>query len=300
MLLGELHQAILAIGSNIGLLDVAVGVALVLNIGVILGADNHVDVLAGDADIVALVLHLGGLQGVQRQLAGLLAGHAGVAGEGSDEVVVQAGDRADGSDLHGPAGAGEALDVTLVAQSAQQHLREGEAGQGAGGTEGAVRVAVDVAGGLAVRDNRGKGVGHGHVLVRSGRDLQGSGGLGADHQRNDDLGGGAAGQSPSGLEVAALIAGDDTELVENRNCFLVLNFTLVGEVLVLGGAGANGDQRHGHNQRHYQRKELLHGFSSLKICRFRRSPAPRDPRRSPKPLVSGPALSPRTDPVSAT
>ena len=46
------------------------------------------------------------------------------------------------------------------------------------------------------------------------------------------------------------------------NSFSLVDLAAVGEVL---GTSADGDQRHGHHQSQYQRKELLHsGFSSFK------------------------------------
>ena len=65
----------------------------------------------------------------------------------STHELIIAGSQADligtASHVDGPVGAGVALDRAVIAQSAQQHLQEGKAGQGAGGTEGAVGVAVD-------------------------------------------------------------------------------------------------------------------------------------------------------------
>ncbi|MPM63218.1 hypothetical protein SDC9_110098 [bioreactor metagenome] len=262
VLLSKLHQLIL--GSAVSR-DVAVSAAQVVNRSALVVANGDTDVFAGNADSVSNILNLGSLQGVQSQQAGSLTGHASVAGERGGEVVEQAGLVAQLGHVHGPAGTCEALDVSLVAQSAQQHLAESVAGQSAGGTEGAVGVAADVTSSLAIADDSSKGVGGRDVLVRSGGDRQVGSGLGADHQGNDDLGGGATGQSPGGLKGTVLIAGDNAQLIEDRDCFLVLNLRLVAEILVLGGTGTDGDQRHGHNQSQNQRKELFHGFASFKI-----------------------------------
>ena len=69
------------------------------------------------------------------------------------------------------------------------------------------------------------------------------------------LGGGTAGQDFSGLEVAAGITVDNADAADDVDSFLVGDAAVITEVL---GAGADGDQRHGHHQSQYQRKELLH------------------------------------------
>ena len=60
------------------------------------------------------------------------------------------------------------------------------------------------------------------------------------------------------------IAVDDLCLGQHVNSFSVVDLAAVREVL---GTSADGDQRHGHHQSQYQRKELLHGISSLIKCR---------------------------------
>ena len=165
---------------------------------------------------------------------------------------------ADPGHVHGPAGAGEALNIALVANGAQEHLGEGIAGQGVGGLEGAVAIAADVAGRLAVADDARKGVASGNVGIGARVVGQSRGGVGADHQGDDDLGGRAAGQLRLGTEAAVLVTGDDTDTVQNGNCFLVLDLFLVGEIPVLGGSRADGDQRHGHDQSENQGQEFLH------------------------------------------
>ena len=94
----------------------------------------------------------------------------------------------------GPVGAGVALDVAVIAQGAQQHLHEGIAGQGSGGTEGTVSITGDDAFLLAVRNVASEGVGGGNVAVGSGVSAQSAGGGGAQDQVADDLGGSATGQ----------------------------------------------------------------------------------------------------------
>ena len=81
----------------------------------------------------------------------LLAG----SGTGADKVLVAVGQTdllGTAGHVHGPVGAGVALDGAVITQSGQQHLQEGKAGQGVLGTEGAVGIAVDQAGLHAVGD----------------------------------------------------------------------------------------------------------------------------------------------------
>ena len=257
VLLTELESHLVVGGVDHAAVDVGVDVTVVAGAIHSLAALNGQD-LAGGADngVGVAVVHHGGLQGVQSQLAGLVTGH----GLGAVEVqtVEQAGHVADPGHVHGPAGVHEALDVGLIANSAQQHLRKGIAGQGVGGLEGAVAIAADVAGRLAVADDAREGVARGNVGVGTRVVGQSGGSVGADHQGDDDLGGRAAGQLRLGTEAAVLVTGDDTDTVQNGNCFLVLDLVLVGEIPVLGGSRADGDQRHGHNQCENQGQEFLH------------------------------------------
>ena len=66
---------------------------------------------------------------------------------------------------------------------------------------------------------------------------QSGGSVGADHQGDDDLGGRAAGQLRLGTEAAVLVTGDDTDTVQNGNCFLVLDLVLVGGPTFAGVIG---------------------------------------------------------------
>ena len=248
VLLAELHGVVIVLGVAYG---VQFPVGDVFRIGLVAGhistgfVPDNGGVSGGDGKAAGVLDH-GGLQGVQGQLAGLLA--VDRVGALEAQAVEQAGDVAQTGHVHGPAGAGEALELTLVADSAQQHLGKGEAGQGVGGLEGAVAIAADVAGGLAVADDARKGVARGNVGIGAGVVGQSRGGLGANHQRDDDLGGGAAGQLGLRTEGTVLVAGDNADPVQDGNGFLVLDLILVGEVLVLGGSRADGGQRHGHNQ----------------------------------------------------
>ena len=54
---------------------------------------------------------------------------------------------------------------------------------------------------------------------------------------------------------------DNAQLGDHVNSGFVVNVAVIREVL---GAGADGDQGHGHHQSKHQRKELLHSdFSSF-------------------------------------
>ena len=163
--------------------------------------------------------------------------------------------------VDGPVGAGVALDGAVIAQSAQQHLHERVAAQSAGGTEGAISIAADDALLRAVGDVARKGVGHGNILEGSGASAESGGSGGAQDQVADDLGGRTAGQDIIGPEVAAGITVDNAQSRDHVYSFFVGDAAVVREVL---GAGADGDQRHGHHQSKHQRKELLHSdFSSF-------------------------------------
>ena len=280
----QIFEVLLAELNSVVVVDVGVaGVAdlLVVDVsGVVLvagdvGADlvAHDGGVAGDDVEAAGVLDHSGLQGVQGQLAGLFAVHG--LGAVEAQAVEQAGGVAQLGHVHGPAGAGEALKVALVAQRAQQHLGKGEAGQGVGGLEGAVAVAADVTSRLAVADDARKGVARGNVGGGRIGIGQRAGRLGADHQRDDDLRGSAAGQFGLGTEGTVVVTGDDADPIQNGNRFLVLNLILVGEILVLGGSGADGDQGHGHDQCQNQGQEFLHRtFLLLRLRSVRAFGAP--------------------------
>ena len=250
VLLSKLH---LAIG-----IDVLVALAVVLHIGTA-GSGVDGDVTHNDG-VLLVILHHGGLQHVERIQGSLLAGH----GLGAHELVVavvQANAHGLLDDGHGPVGAGVALDGAVIAQSAQQHLHERVAAQGAGGTEGAVSIAADDTLLRAVGDVAREGVGHGNILEGGGACAQSGGSGGAQDQVADDLGGRTAGQDIIGTEVAAGITVDNAQSRDHIHSFFVGDLAVVREVL---GAGADGDQRHGHHQSKHQRKELLHlGFLLL-------------------------------------
>ena len=99
-----------------------------------------------------------------------------------------------------------------------------------------------------------------NVLVRSGISHQGGCGGGAKDQVADDLGSSATGQGGGGIEGTIGVTIDDLHGGHHVDSFSVLNLGAVAEVL---STGRDGDQRHGHHQSQYQRKELLHGVSSF-------------------------------------
>src|SRR5699024_9382911 len=143
------------------------GLGLVI-VGDILPAGSGVDLnVAHNNGVLLVILHHGGLQHIVSVQGSLLAGHS----LGAHKVVVAVVQ----TDAHGlldhgnsPVGAGVALDRAVIAQSAQQHLHESIAAQGAGGTEGTVSVAADDALLRAVSDVASEGVGHGNILEGSG------------------------------------------------------------------------------------------------------------------------------------
>ena len=266
ILLAELHQAV-AVALAI---DVAVGVGIVFH--VLAGGSGVDGDVAHNDGVLLVILDHGGLQHVEGVQGGLLTGHS----LGAHELVVaivqtDATGLLDDADL--PVGAGVALDGAVIAQSAQQHLHERVAAQGAGGTEGAVSVAADDTLLRAVGDVAREGVGYGNILKGSGACAERGGGGGAQDQVADDLGGSATGQDIIGTEVAVGITVDNTQGRDHIHSFFVGDLAVVREVL---GARADSDQRHGHHQSKHQRKELLHlGFLLLqKICG-----PPEDPRR---------------------
>ncbi|CAN3973695.1 tryptophan--tRNA ligase, partial [Dysosmobacter welbionis] len=261
ILLAELHQAV-AVALAI---DVAVGVGIVFH--VLAGGSGVDGDVAHNDGVLLVILDHGGLQHVEGVQGGLLTGHS----LGAHELVVavvqtDAAGLLDDADL--PVGAGVALDGAVIAQSAQQHLHERVAAQGAGGTEGAVSIAADDTLLRAVGDVAREGVGHGNILKGSGACAERGGGGGAQDQVADDLGGRATGQDIIGTEVAVGITVDNTQGRDHIHSFFVGDLAVVREVL---GAGADGDQRHGHHQSKHQRKELLHwDFSSFKKFAVRR------------------------------
>ena len=226
-----------------------------------LGAGGNGDV-ANDDSVVIGIREGAGLQHVQGIQAGLFTSGSLGAVELALQAVIQSdvlGQSALGNG-DGPVGAGVAFLVSLQAQSAQQHLHESIAGQGVGGTEGAVSITGDDALLSAVSDVGSKDVGSSNVLVGSCISGQSVSSGGAQDQVADDLGGSTAGQSALGIEGAIGITTDDAQGGHHFDSFFIVDLAVVGEVL---GASADGDQRHGHHQSQNQRKELLHGVSSF-------------------------------------
>ena len=260
VLLAEL-QGLVGLGL-VGLIDVLVAV-LVNGLGLGAGGDDNV---ADSDDGLGVILNHGGLQGVQSEQASLFTGNDLVAVESLDQAVVQAIAQSQLGNGNGPVAAGEALDVAVITQGAQQHLHEVVAGQGSSGTEGAVSIAVDDALLRAVSDVAGEHVVGGNILKGSGVSGQSGGGGGAQDQVADDLGSLTTIQGVLGLEGAVSVTIDDTDCGHHVDSFLIGDAVIIREVR---GTSADGDQRHGHNQSQYQRKELLHlGFPPFEFTGF--------------------------------
>ena len=251
---------------NLAVVDMS---GIVLVAGHILASriDNHGAAVAGGDVHAAGVLHHGGLEGIQGQQAGSFTvdGLAALEVQAVEQVRLAAESR----NANGPARAGEALNVAVITKRAEEHLGESKTSEGAAGTEGAIIVAVDDLFRLAEADVARKHVASGDIGVGAVGGGESLGGLGADQQRHDDLCSRAAGQLALGTEVAFGIAGDNTEPVQNGDRFLVLDFILIGEIFVLGGAGADRNQGKGHDQCQSQGQEFLHGtflLLKLRVC----------------------------------
>ena len=250
VLLSELHVAVAS--------DVAIGLAVVLN-NLSLGTSNG-HVANGDGGVI---LNHVSIQSVESIQAGLFTGQSLGANESVNQTVVQADVQSTLGNLDGPVSAGVALDGSVIAQSAQQHLHEGIAGQRCIGTEGAVSITGDDALLCAVSNITSIGVVDGNVLVGSGVSGQSGCGGGAQDHVADDLSSGTTGQASGGIEGAVSIAANDANCGHHVDSFFIIDRSVIGEVL---GTGADGDQRHGHNQSQNQRKELLHsGFPPFKF-----------------------------------
>ena len=132
-------------------------------------------------------------------------------------------------------------------------------------------VAVDDALLGAEGDVAREHVGGGNITEGSAGGAQGGSGGGAEDQVADDLRGRPTGQGPVGTERVVTVAVHDPQSGDDVNGFFVTDVAVVVEVR---GAGADGDQRHGHDQSQHQRKELLHLVcTSLQFCRPKRRPA---------------------------
>ena len=252
VLLSELHDAVLVE-------DLTIGVAVVDHLLGLGASDDNSGAVGGNGGLGIILDHVSG-HGVQSVQASLLTGDSLNAVEVAHQIIVQADVQSALGNVDGPVSAGVLLDLGVIAQGAQQHLHEGIAGQGVGGTESTVGITGDDALLLAVSDVASEGVVGRNVLVRSGVSNQSGCGGGAKDQVADDLGGSATGQGGAGTEVTFGIAVDDLRGGHHVNSFFVGDGAVIGEVL---GTGADSDQRHGHHQSQYQRKELLHGVSSF-------------------------------------
>ena len=252
VLLSELHDAVLVE-------DLTIGVAVVDHLLGLGASDDNSGAVGGNGGLGIILDHVSG-HGVQSVQASLLTGDSLDAVEIAHQIIVQADVQSALGNVDGPVSAGVLLDLGVIAQSAQQHLHESIAGQSVGGTESAVSITGDDALLLAICDIASEGVGGGNVAVGSGVSNQSGCGGGAKDQVADDLGGSATSQGGGGVEGTVGITVDYLRGGHHVNSFFVGDLAVIGEVL---GTGADSDQRHGHHQSQYQRKELLHGVSSF-------------------------------------
>ena len=167
------------------------------------------------------------------------------------------------------------LNIALITQGAEEHLAERVAGQGAAGLEAAVFVAADDASSLAVSNHTSKSVVQGHILIGCGGGGNVIGRFRTNQQGDDDLRGSATSQFAFRTEITLGVTGDDSQTVQDRHGFLVLDFIFVGEIFVLGGAGADRDQRHGHDNCQHQGQEFLH--ETFLLIRFAKRTNSRHP-----------------------
>ena len=220
-------------------------IAVVVDLVLQRGAGGQAGVLVGIEGVG--VLHHVGVQSVVDHLGGVVAAQAGVHTD--VQVVIQA--LLVGPDIHahGPVGAGEALDLGLVAQSHQQHLGGLGAGHGAVGVKGAVALAGHDAQLGAVLDVAGSPVAHG-VGVAVGDGGAQAGVLAAVQHDADHLGHLGTGHDAGGIVSTVILAVDDAQLDEHLNGLFVDDLVLIGEVVIARSAGA--DDHHGQNHDHGQ------------------------------------------------
>ena len=248
VLLAELN-GIAAGGVQTGVGQGAVADALLLGEGrgdVLSLGSTDLDGRAVDGEVAALVAVLDqrSLESVQAHLGTLLTGENGGA---ADAQAVEETDLiGDLGDVDLPVGAGEALDLGIIAERDEEHLGELEAGQLAGGSEGAVTVAGHNAGGGAVVNKAGGPAGSRDVGELGSTD-ESLGGLVAEQQVADDLGSLLTGEVVLGVEVALLIANENADGVHDFHSFIVVDLVGIFESCV-----ADGDEGHGHDQRQHQ------------------------------------------------
>ena len=159
-------------------------------------------------------------------------------------------------DVHGPVGAGEALDLGLEAQSHQQHLGRLSTGHGVGGVELAGAVAGHDAQSGAVLDVRSSPVAHRVGVGVVGHVAQ-AGILAAVEDDADHLGHLGTGHDPLGIKAAVVLAVDDIPLNEHGNGVVVDDLVLIGKVVVAHSAGADDHHAQDHDGSHCQAKSPL-------------------------------------------
>ena len=237
---------------------------------VVLGGPGHIGLgqLAGGQVLAPGALHHGALNGVVSHLAGIIAAD-GLRGNHVAQVLVQTSLVGVAAHVDGPAVAGEAEHVGVVAHSGQEHLGGLLSSQGAGGVELAGAVAIDDAHAGAVLnvllgpDALDVGVGGVHLGADNGLDT-------AVHHVGNDLGHLLTGQGVIGSEIAAVVlAADDVQSHHDFDSLFVLDLTGIGEILGRR-AGAHYHHAHQHESSQSQTQrplEVSHRkFLLLKIC----------------------------------
>ena len=212
--------------------------------------DDARTVTSGDGSAAAAgVGHHVGLQGVQAHLGGALTAQAAAHHQ---PVLVNAGGGGVRGNIHGPAGAGVALAVGIIAQGDQQHLGEGIAGELLGGVEVAVAGTCNDAQGDTVLNVGAAPAAGIHIGEGAAGTAEAVRLITQEHAGNEG-GGFLTGEDTVGVEGAVVVAVNDADGGHHVHGFLVADFTVVGEISRV----CDGDEAHGHDKRHHQREDLF-------------------------------------------
>ena len=212
--------------------------------------DDARTVTSGDGSAAAAgVGHHVGLQGVQAHLGGALTAQAAAHHQ---PVLVNAGGGGVRGNIHGPAGAGVALAVGIIAQGDQQHLGKGIAGELLGGVEVAVAGAGNDAQGDTVLNVGAAPAAGIHIGEGAAGTAEAVRLITQEHAGNEG-GGFLTGEDTVGVEGAVVVAVNDADGGHHVHGFLVADFTVVGEISRV----CDGDEAHGHDKRHHQREDLF-------------------------------------------
>ena len=216
----------------------------------------NLDAVGVDLDGVVVGLNSAGLQGVQHQLSQVVAGHGlDDAGLHIDEQVDLVG-LLDGGELPVILKVGLELEVT-------QGLHQHQSGLGSGDR------LVTAVGGGADTGSDAVGVAGGYIGFSPCGDIgKGAGalvvGYAVVHQVGHDHGHLITGDQCVGVEVAVLVAGHNTDFLENFDGFLIL----LGRHIVVGRAGADYHQAHDHDGSQSQAKGPLQVSHSGFLLKF--------------------------------